>query len=348
MADWQEWLTTCIMSLIFAYMLSKLISIIHSFHKEKLRIERGDTETHEPFKMEGDRTATNSESTSLQAVEKPVNDLTMSLETDNKIRGTGAIETAQSDFDSQKLETASQTVAKVDERSLLSDDDDWEDIDGSDLSRAFGIAASCFEKNVMDPSVKVSNETKLKFYGLYKQATEGPCASHQPAAYRTSDRAKWNAWKSLGQLSPEEAMQHYIALLSELWPKWNQDMQHDKGSAGASQIPTARSTRQAPTMGPVFSTMLRDPSEQEGLDEIHKCAKAGDLAGLERLLQSNVAVDQKDGDGRTALHWASDQGHLEIVKLLISHGADINARLQICHFLGFKLSYYCHVVAESY
>ncbi|KAH7415322.1 hypothetical protein KP509_14G037600 [Ceratopteris richardii] len=121
-------------------------------------------------------------------------------------------------------------------------------------------------------------------------------------------------------------MQHYIALLSELWPKWNQDMQHDKGSAGASQIPTARSTRQAPTMGPVFSTMLRDPSEQEGLDEIHKCAKAGDLAGLERLLQSNVAVDQKDGDGRTALHWASDQGHLEIVKLLISHGADINAR----------------------
>ena len=34
-----------------------------------------------------------------------------------------------------------------------------------------------------------------------------------------------------------------------------------------------------------------------------------------------------DTDGRTALHWAADQGHLDIVRLLISRGAQVNLKV---------------------
>ncbi|MCO5596469.1 hypothetical protein L7F22_050532 [Adiantum nelumboides] len=120
-------------------------------------------------------------------------------------------------------------------------------------------------------------------------------------------------------------MQRYIAFLSELWPQWNQEIENEVSARTVEDL-QAGSSRKTPGMGPVFSTMLSEGIEQEGLDGIHKCAKAGDLIGLENLLQSNAVVDEKDGDGRTALHWAADQGHLEMIKLLLSRGADINAR----------------------
>ena len=36
-----------------------------------------------------------------------------------------------------------------------------------------------------------SNLTKLIFYGLYKQATSGPCNESQPSMFNYIARAKW-------------------------------------------------------------------------------------------------------------------------------------------------------------
>ena len=43
---------------------------------------------------------------------------------------------------------------------------------------------------------QLSNEQKLKFYGLYKQATEGNITSAQPYFFNVVERAKWDAWYS--------------------------------------------------------------------------------------------------------------------------------------------------------
>mgnify|MGYP000300038654 FL=1 len=80
---------------------------------------------------------------------------------------------------------------KIEEESLLSDEEDWEGIEGTQLERTFGKAASFLEKLVLSSTSNISNDLKLQLYGLYKQATEGPCASPQPPAYRLSARAKW-------------------------------------------------------------------------------------------------------------------------------------------------------------
>ncbi|KFW05197.1 hypothetical protein N326_02527, partial [Eurypyga helias] len=60
------------------------------------------------------------------------------------------------------------------------------------------------------------NETKLKLYALFKQATEGPCNSPKPGMLDFVKKAKWDAWSSLGNLSQENARQKYTELVSSL------------------------------------------------------------------------------------------------------------------------------------
>jgi uncharacterized protein len=42
------------------------------------------------------------------------------------------------------------------------------------------------------------------------------------------------------------------------------------------------------------------------------------------LLDSGAAVDKADGDGLTALLWATLANKTEMVRLLVEHGADVN------------------------
>uniref|UniRef100_A0A8C1VSP8 Enoyl-CoA delta isomerase 2 n=1 Tax=Cyprinus carpio TaxID=7962 RepID=A0A8C1VSP8_CYPCA len=60
------------------------------------------------------------------------------------------------------------------------------------------------------------NEVKLKIYALFKQATQGPCNTPKPSMLDFLNKAKWDAWKSLGSTSQEEARQQYVDLISSL------------------------------------------------------------------------------------------------------------------------------------
>jgi len=54
-------------------------------------------------------------------------------------------------------------------------------------------------------------------------------------------------------------------------------------------------------------------------------AKNGDAEAVRALLQKKVDVNAAEGDGTTALHWASYRDDLESVDLLIRAGARVNA-----------------------
>lgn len=60
-----------------------------------------------------------------------------------------------------------------------------------------------------------SDAIKLQFYALYKQATIGKCNIPQPWALQVVDRAKWDAWNKLGNMSKETAMTKYCELYME-------------------------------------------------------------------------------------------------------------------------------------
>lgn len=65
-------------------------------------------------------------------------------------------------------------------------------------------------------SYQPSNTLMLNFYAYFKQATEGPVASPRPSFYNVVGRAKWDAWKRLGDMPKEEAMDRYVDDLNKI------------------------------------------------------------------------------------------------------------------------------------
>ncbi|KAK5213084.1 hypothetical protein LTR47_006963 [Exophiala xenobiotica] len=59
--------------------------------------------------------------------------------------------------------------------------------------------------------------------------------------------------------------------------------------------------------------------------------RLGGLLGHDDILEltlgrsNEYAINECDEDGRTALLWASKGGHEKVVRILLDHGADVNA-----------------------
>ncbi len=90
-----------------------------------------------------------------------------------------------------------------------------------DLQTKFKAATEHVRK--LPSSPEVTNDIKLKFYALFKQATVGPCKVHggsQPYKVQFESRAKWDAWNELGEKSQEDAMKDYIDQLTRMTPNW--------------------------------------------------------------------------------------------------------------------------------
>lgn len=77
-----------------------------------------------------------------------------------------------------------------------------------------------FQQAVADSktlSQKPDNETLLKLYSLYKQATEGDAGDEAPTnMFDFVGKVKYEAWHALRGQSKEAAMEAYVALVKQL------------------------------------------------------------------------------------------------------------------------------------
>jgi hypothetical protein len=69
---------------------------------------------------------------------------------------------------------------------------------------------------------------------------------------------------------------------------------------------------------PVSSTLAPTPQAAAYLDAVRK----GDVAAVEQALAAGVAVDTPFRYNRTALSFAADRGHVDVVRLLLAKGAN--------------------------
>ena len=76
----------------------------------------------------------------------------------------------------------------------------------------FHAAAAYVNSLVIDPG----NETKLRLYALYKQATEGDAQGKRPGFTNPVGRAKYDAWAAMHGMSVEDARDEYVTLIGTL------------------------------------------------------------------------------------------------------------------------------------
>src|SRR3954466_7113684 len=63
---------------------------------------------------------------------------------------------------------------------------------------------------------------------------------------------------------------------------------------------------------------------------VHEAARDGDLTRVERLVgEDPKLVQARDDHHLTPLHWAAANGHRDVMRSLIDHGADPNARTDL-------------------
>ncbi len=82
----------------------------------------------------------------------------------------------------------------------------------SDLKAAFDAAVAA--SKTLDE--RPDNQTLLRIYSLFKQATEGDVSGKRPGFTDLVGRAKYDAWASHQGTSSEAAMQAYIDLVGKL------------------------------------------------------------------------------------------------------------------------------------
>ena len=76
-----------------------------------------------------------------------------------------------------------------------------------------------FKKAVVESrefAIRPDNDTLLKIYSLYKQATEGDNNSEQPGMFDFVAKAKYEAWNKLKGMSADDAMQQYVDTIEGL------------------------------------------------------------------------------------------------------------------------------------
>ena len=79
-----------------------------------------------------------------------------------------------------------------------------------------------------------------------------------------------------------------------------------------------------------MNVKLNDPNVRGGLGitPLHIVATWGDVESARVLLDAGAEIDVPAEDDYTALHEAIEQGHFEVVKLLVSRGADLNRKCE--------------------
>ncbi|CAG8520726.1 15644_t:CDS:2 [Funneliformis caledonium] len=181
------------------------------------------------------------------------------------------------------------------------------------------------------PEINLSNETKLKasnLYGHYKVVTVGKNDTAKPSLWDLRGRAKWDAWKEVENTPAEVAMQIYIETLEQANIGWNRHRLDDDDYTDYEDVDNDKSNLSTEQERMTYvSTMCYEMEEEDHNkeDDIFSYTKKGDIAELSKILDSDkVDINAKDDQGLALLHWASDQGQLEAVKLLIERGADVN------------------------
>eukprot|EP01023_Acetabularia_acetabulum_P008544 TRINITY_DN13715_c1_g1_i3.p1 TRINITY_DN13715_c1_g1~~TRINITY_DN13715_c1_g1_i3.p1 ORF type:complete len:241 (-),score=51.45 TRINITY_DN13715_c1_g1_i3:176-898(-) len=184
-----------------------------------------------------------------------------------------------------------------------------DDVGLNEEEEEFQKAADFVAKNVSSDGTRFTDKIKLQLYGYYKSATIGKCEGSRPPFFQPSQRAKWDAWNAVGEITTTQAMQKYVQTLDLVVGDWRGST-HNEGGGG---------------LGVTVSKLQRINDDNYNDSALIKCIKENASLGDLTDEQVRELVNSGDEQGVTPLHWAVDSNLLHIIPKLIQCGADVNA-----------------------
>lgn len=147
----------------------------------------------------------------------------------------------------------------------------------SSVDDDFDAATSCVGS--LAASGELTDDDLLRFYGLFKQATEGTCDIPKPPFFDLKGRAKWAAWQAIGDISSDAARAAYIDLLTSLKPEWDAKPAKTSGGAG----------------GGVFSSLAHDDADDNEEVRSFYCCFLITITATSSLPNSNSVYCFREG-----------------------------------------------------
>lgn len=161
-------------------------------------------------------------------------------------------------------------------------------------------------ERIKNSNIKLSNDQQLKLYALYKETLFGPCTDEAPPIYEITGRAKWESWKSLGDISAAAAARGYIELVNNYL-----------------QIDEEKKANKPEGMVPVM--LVGEEEDFIKSDDIFFYIAENKLDKVIEFIDKGTDVNKPDSEGLTPLHWACDRGELPIVEYLVKSKANLEA-----------------------
>jgi hypothetical protein len=127
----------------------------------------------------------------------------------------------------------------------------------------------------------------------------------------------------------KEAWEAYFKAYDALYPKTIEDILWIMAKAGHTQLvaPLMNLSKVTRTCIHLQPIMMNVKLGRRGRTQLHHCAMNGLTSSVKRLLSiRNINVNVKDLYGKTPLHEAAINGHVEIARLLLQNGAEVNAK----------------------
>jgi hypothetical protein len=128
----------------------------------------------------------------------------------------------------------------------------------------------------------------------------------------------------------KEAWEAYFKAYDALYPKTIEDILWIMAKAGHTKLVAplmnlSKVTRNCIHLQPILMNVKLG---MYGRTQLHHCAMNGFTTSVKRLLSiRNINVNVKDDwRGYTPLHCAAENGHVEIARLLLENGAEVNVR----------------------
>ncbi len=90
-----------------------------------------------------------------------------------------------------------------------------------------------------------------------------------------------------------------------------------------------RGSRWVKTLGVLGSMAVFSAAAPLSTSPVADAVMQGDRDAVLALIEQGADVNQAQGDGMTALHWASEHGDAELVEMLLEAGADVRARTRL-------------------